>query len=210
MLKRNVPPSRAVWPAGCAAAVGAAAGFAAGAAVGAGGGGVAVGATAALVGPGAGGTAAGPHAASSEAPSPATPQEIRNPRRLQRRRTGVGDAPAASRTANPPSSADPRPTLVAGALLSYPPPTGYVDHLCAHKARFVADQKTDDAGDVLRLAGAAERGTRRRILFELLPVQAHPFGRLLGHARLDEAGRNGVDVDIERPELDRQRARQAL
>src|SRR5438309_803985 len=125
----------------------------------------------------------------------------------------------AASTALPPDRRTERPTSAAwgcgqtiipdgrAAILG---PSLRVDDLAAHVARVVAAQEGDHVGDVDRLAQPVDRGTLQRLVLELLPVHPHPARGRLRHAGLDEARRDGVHVDVELPELDRQGPRHAL
>src|SRR5690349_2756768 len=88
--------------------------------------------------------------------------------------------------------------------------TGGIERLTGHEARLLAAQKADHAGDVLRPTGAPQRGAFRGGLLERIVVGAGAFGDRAGHARLDEAGRDRIDVDVEGAELDGEGARQSL
>src|SRR5713226_1425418 len=85
-----------------------------------------------------------------------------------------------------------------------------INDLARYKARFVAAQERDHGRYVLRLPYSAQRDLRGGSDLERVEVDAEPLRRSPRHARLDETWRDGVDVDVERPELDCERARHAL
>src|SRR6267143_330089 len=89
------------------------------------------------------------------------------------------------------------------------PPT-HVNRLPRHETGLVAAQKRDHVGDVLWLADAAERDLRGGAQLEGLEVDAHALCGRACHARLHESRRHRVHVDVERAELDRQRASHPL
>src|SRR5437588_5400820 len=90
-------------------------------------------------------------------------------------------------------------------------PAGHVEHLTVHEVRPRGAQEEDAAGRLLRRPGTTQRDQHRahspQLLgnpqLDLLAADLHHVGVLLGRgqAGLDEAERDGVDVDLELPPL---------
>src|SRR4051794_14920425 len=87
---------------------------------------------------------------------------------------------------------------------------GHVDHLAGDERGLVAGEERHHGGDVLGVADAAHGDLLRDGRLEVLEGDAHPRGGGCGHVRGDEARRDRVRGDPERPQLDGQGLREAL
>src|SRR5829696_4407117 len=83
---------------------------------------------------------------------------------------------------------------------------GDVDGLTADVRGLVGDEEGDNVGDVFHPAEAPQWDILGEPLLHLLHRHTNSFGGLLGHLGLDPAGCDRVDVDVEPPELQRERS----
>src|SRR5215203_375190 len=87
---------------------------------------------------------------------------------------------------------------------------GDVDSLTADVRGLVGDEEGDNVGDVLDAAEAPQGDVLGEPLLHVLHGYPDALGSFPGHLRLDPTRRHRVDVDIEPPELQGQRARHSL